>query len=290
MIYQEYNAEQAVIGVFLGGKSLIAGKIKNGEVERKEVRVINNLGAEEEILKEMISIIDAVIDEEVEGIGVGVPSLVDIHKGIVYQVLNIPSWQEVHLKEILEDRFKLNVCLNNDANCFAVGQKYFDKGRNYSNVVGLMIGVGLGCGIIANNQLYSGQNCGAGEFGSIPYRDKDFEYYCSLDFFQKKYGEKYMEFLQRAKDKDKIALALFEQYGTSIGDVIKTILFAIDPEVIIIGGKLADAFPYFEKSMHERLKTFPYEKSIKKLKIEISEEPDILILGAAALYYDELKL
>lgn len=290
MIYQEYNAEQAVVGVFLGGKSLIAGKIKNGKVERKEQKTINNLAAEEEILKEIISIIDSVIDEEVQGIGVGVPSLVDVPKGIVYQALNIPSWKEVHLKEILEDRFKRNVFVNNDANCFAVGQAYFAKGRHYSNMVGLMIGVGLGCGIIANNQLYSGYNCGAGEFGSIPYRDKDFEYYCSLEFFQKQYGENYSEFLDRATAGDEIALALLDQYGTSIGDVIKTILFAVDPEIIIIGGKLSKAYPFFQKSMHERLKTFPYEGSIKNLKIEVSEEPDILVLGAAALYFDELKL
>lgn len=290
MIYQEYNAEQAVVGVFLGGKSLIAGKIKNGIVERKEVKVVDNLGAEEEILMEIISVIEQVIDEEVEGIGVGVPSLVDVKKGIVYQTANIPSWKEVHLKEILEDRFKLNVFVNNDANCFAVGQKYFGKGKHFSNVVGLMIGVGLGCGIIANNQLYSGNNCGAGEFGTIPYKDKDFEYYCSLEFFQKQYNENYNDFLQRANANDEIALALLDQYGSSIGDVIKTILFAIDPEIIIIGGKLSKAFPFFEKSMRERLATFPYEKSIKNLKIEVSEEPDILVLGAAALYFDELKI
>lgn len=289
MIFQEYDMETAVVGVFLGGKTLMAGKIKSGKVERKEIRTINNLAAEEDILMEVISIIEAVIDDEVSGIGVGVPSLVDVDKGIVYQVLNIPSWQKVHLKEILEDRFRHKVYLNNDANCFAVGQKYFGKAQNYNNIVGLIIGVGLGCGIIANNQLFSGQNCGAGEFGSIPYRDHDYEYYCSENYFQKKYGEKFSELLQRAQNKDKIALALFENYGQSIADVIKAVLFAIDPEVIVIGGPVAEAFPFFEKSMNERLKSFPYESTLKKLSIRVSDEADISILGAAALFYDALK-
>lgn len=289
MIYQDNDIEQAVVGVFLGGKTLMAGKIKDRKVERKVVRTINNLAAEEEILMEMISAVQEVFDDDVIGIGVGVPSLVDVNKGVVYQVLNIPSWQEVNLKEILEDRFKVKVYLNNDANCFAVGQKYFGKALNYENIVGLIIGVGFGCGIITNNQLYSGQNCGAGEFGSIPYREHDYEYYCSENYFQTKYGEKYTDFLQRAKSKDKIAMALFEHYGYDLGNAIKTILFAVDPEIIVIGGRMAEAYPFYKKSMMEKVKTFPYKNTIKKLKIKVSEEPDISILGAAALYYDAHK-
>lgn len=289
MIYQENNIEQAVVGVFLGGKTLMAGKIKNRKVERKIVRTINNLASEEEILMELISAVQEVFDDDVIGIGVGVPSLVDVNRGVVYQVLNIPSWQEVNLKEILEDRFKVKVYLDNDANCFAVGQKYFGKALNYENIVGLIIGVGFGCGIITNNQLYSGHNCGAGEFGSIPYREHDYEYYCSENYFQTKYGEKYTDFLQRAKSKDKIALALFEHYGYDIGNAIKAILFAVDPEIIVIGGRMAEAYPFFKKSMMERVKTFPYKHTVKKLKIKVSEEPDIAILGAAALYFDALK-
>lgn len=286
MIYQQYELNQSIIGVFLGGKTLMAGRIKDGKVEQKEVRIIDNLAAEEEILKEVIDIIQVVFNDEVEGIGVGVPSLVDVHKGIVYQVAKIPSWEEVHLKEILEGRFKVGVYLNNDANCFAVGQKYFGKAQNYSNVVGVVIGVGLGCGVITNGQLYSGHNCGAGEFGSLPYREHDFEHYCSETFFQKKYGEKFTEFLQRAKNKDKIAMALFEHYGYDIGNAIRAMLFAYDPEVIVIGGRMAEAFPFFQKTMMEKVKTFPYAKTIKRLKIEVSDEPDISILGAAALYFD----
>ena len=66
---------------------------------------------------------------EVAGIGVGVPSLVDVDRGIVYAVQNIPSWKEVHLKNALEDVFHVPVHVNNDANCFAVGECHFGKGR-----------------------------------------------------------------------------------------------------------------------------------------------------------------
>lgn len=288
MIFQNTDIGRTVIGVYLGGKTLMAGKVKDGIIEKKVHKTINNLGAEEEIIMEVIGAIQEVFDEEIDGIGVGVPSLVNIHKGIVYKTPNIPSWQEVHLKEILEDRFRVNVLLNNDANCFAAGEKYFGNAKNYENIVGLILGVGFGCGIITNQKLYSGNNCGAGEFGSIPYRDYDYEYYCSEGYFNEKYGENFADFLSRAQKKDKIALAIFEQYGNDLGNAIKTILFAIDPEIIIIGGRLAEAFTFFSKSMWNVINTFPYKDSIRNLKIEVSSQAEIAILGAAALYFDAL--
>jgi glucokinase len=83
---------------------------------------------------------------------------VDVEKGIVYSVINIPSWHEVPLKQILEDRFGLPVFVNNDANCFAMGELYYGSGRGYRHLVGLIVGTGLGAGIVVNGRLYSGAN------------------------------------------------------------------------------------------------------------------------------------
>jgi glucokinase len=86
--------------------------------------------------------------------------------------------------------------------------------------------------------------------------------------------------------KDKIALAIYEQYGQDVGNAIKALIFAFDPEVIVIGGSMAKAFPFFEKEMHRVVKTFLYKHILNKLKIFKSENEDIAILGAAALFYD----
>ena len=280
------NVKKAIIGVALGGKTLLSGKVKDGELVKSQTKRINNKGTEEEILTELINAISEVFDEEVAGIGIGVPSLVDVANGIVYKVQKIPSWREVHLKDILESRFGVKVYVNNDANCFAIGEKYFGQAKDYENVVGLIIGAGVGAGIIFKEHLYSGTNCGAGEFGSIPYRDHDFEYYCSEGFFEEKYGIKFELLYNRALKKDKIALAIFEQYGFDLGNIIKTILFTTDPEIIIIGGPISKAFVFFEKTMRKKVKTFTYKHSLKKLKIVPSEQSDIAVLGAAALYFD----
>jgi glucokinase len=278
--------DKAVVGISLSGKTLIAGKVKNGKTEKTITKKINNKGSEDSIITEVVNVIEEVIDDEAAGIGIGVPSLVDVEKGIVYNVVNIPSWREVHIKEILASRFNVDVYVNNDANCFAIGESYFGKTKGVENSVGLILGAGVGAGIIFKGHLYSGTNCGAGEFGEIPYKDHNYEFYLNDAFFEYKYGVAASVFLARANRKDKIARALFEQYGSDIGNLIKTILFTVDPEMIVIGGSLSKAFPFFKKSMWDKINTFPYKHALKKLKVAASEQEDIAVLGAAALYFD----
>jgi glucokinase len=277
---------KSIVGVWLGGRTLVAGKVKNGKIENSVTKRINNLASEEQIIAEVINIISDVVDSGVVGIGIGVPSLVDVENGIVYRVQKIPSWREVHIKDILESKFNVKVYVNNDANCFAVGEKYFGAAKNYENIVGLVLGSGVGAGIVFKGHLYSGTNCGAGEFGSLPYKNHDFEYYCSEGYFEEKYGLSADILYQRAIQNDKIALAIYEQYGQDVGNVIKAIMFTIDPEIIVIGGSMAKAFPFFEKEMYRIVKTFTYQHILNKLKIIKSENEDIAILGAAALFYD----
>ncbi|MDE4951107.1 ROK family protein, partial [Francisella tularensis] len=78
-----------------------------------------------------------VFTSEVEGIGVGISSVAEREKGIVYDVQNIKSWQDIHLKEILDAEFKVPVFIDNDENCFAIGQRLYGKGKQYENFVGI---------------------------------------------------------------------------------------------------------------------------------------------------------
>ncbi len=282
--------KKAVIGIALGGKNLIAGKVKEGKIEKSISRKINNRGTESEVVSEIINIVNELIDDEVDGIGIGVPSLVDVEKGIVYRVRYIPSWREVHIKEILENHFGVKTYVNNDANCFAVGELYFGKTKGFENSVGLILDAGVGAGVIFKGHIYSGTNCGAGEYGEMPYKDHNYEHYLDNDYFKYKYGVSANIFLKRAKKDDKIGKAIFENYGTILGDLIKTILFSVDPEIIVLGGSIAKAFPFFEKSMWDVVNKFPYKETIGKLKIIASEHENIAILGAAALYFDAQNL
>lgn len=277
---------ETVIGIDLGGTKVGIGRVEDGRIVRHVTAAVSARGSEKQVIEEVVSAVEKVYDPAVAGIGVGAPSVVDVEKGIVYDVQNIPSWKEVPLKEILEKRFGRPVHINNDANCFAAGEKYFGRGRRFRHLVGLIIGTGLGAGIILNDRLYSGPNCGAGEFGMVPYKESILEHYCSGQYFERAHGIRGDKLFARASRGDSDALKIFGRFGRYVGDALMIIMLAVDPEAIILGGSVSRAFPFFEQGMKEQMKIFPYHKSLERIVIETSNEPQIAILGAAALYYD----
>jgi glucokinase len=286
MIFSQDKLQKNVIGVIFGGKHLCAARIENGVIADIIHREVNNREAEEVILSEIIHTINSVYTDSVAGIGVGVPSLVDVKHGIVINPTNIPSWHKVHLKDILEEQFNVPVYINNDANCFALGEKYFGVAKDYESIAGITIATGFGVGIIINGKLYSGRNAGAGEFCSIPYRDHDYEYYCSTKYFEEKYGLKNEILLARAKKKDKIALAIYELFGMDLGNAIKTIMYALDPDAIVIGGIMAEAYDFYKEAMLKTVNSFIYKGTVKNIKIFKSTEANIPVYGAAALCFE----
>lgn len=276
-----------IIGVDLGGTNVRVGLIENDSLVRADSVPIRKTGNALDVVNDISSLIEKFMTGEISGIGIGVPSVVDVEKGVVYDVQNIPSWKEVHLKELLEETFKAPVYVNNDANCFAVGEKYFGKGKNYENIVGLIIGTGLGAGLIINGKLYPGRNCGAGEFGTIPFREKNYEYYCSGQYFAGEHHTTGEELSAKAREGDNEALKIFSEFGANLGEAIKLIMYSVDPEIIILGGSVSKSFDLFNKEMHASLGDFTYTKSVANLVIEVSEIHNVAILGAAALYYDQ---
>jgi glucokinase len=189
----------------------------------------------------------------------------------------------------MEERYHLPVHINNDANCFALGEYYFGKGRGHHSMIGLTIGTGLGTGIIINKKLYTGKNCGAGEFGMIDYLDQCFEYYCSGQFFENIYGLKGEEVFQKATAGHVPSINMFEEMGNHLGNAIKTILYALDVDLIVLGGSVRKAFPFFSRTMWHRIHSFAFKKTVAQLQIELSELENAGILGAAALHYDFLE-
>ncbi len=275
------------IGVDLGGTNVRCGLVEDEKIINLLAKSINSYGTEIEVLNDIFLLLDDLVADDIEGIGIGVPSVVDVENGIVYDVYNIPSWKSVPIKTILEKRYNKPVYVNNDANCFALGEKYFGKAKKYNNIVGLIIGTGLGAGIIINGKLYNGTNCGAGEFGMIPFKDDILEHYCSGYFFKKKYDITGEELYNLAVSKDEFALNVFREYGKNLGEGIKIILYAIDPEIIVMGGSVSKSFKYFKDALFETISDFGYPKSLEKLKIEVSDVENVAILGAVGLLMDK---
>ncbi|MCL1822455.1 MAG: ROK family protein [Prolixibacteraceae bacterium] len=279
-----------LVGVDISGAFIEAGLISDGKIIRKEIVDIPFDRSQSEVTSEICKAIEEVFDHKVEGIGIGVPGLVDQKEKKMIEAVHISGRDSIPLGEQISDYFNKPVAVDNNANCFAIGEKTFGKGKPYSNFVGVIMNTGFGAGIIINGRLYQGNLCGAGEFGKIFYKKNTIEAYASEQFYKDKGLDNEMV-LKRAAIGDPVALQLFSELGVHIGHAVANILFALAPEAIIFGGSVSRAFRYFEESMHEFLDdNFPFGRLYQQLVIDISEIPDMGILGAATLMANALAL
>ena len=273
------------LGIDVGGTNLVLGLVEDGKILRRESAPWYPLEADlQQTLDVLSDRIDRILTPEVEKIGIGVPSVVDVNQGIVYDTVNIPSWTELPLKAYLEDKFHLPVSVNNDANCYAMGvYDAYPADAKPEVLVVITLGTGVGMGIVDRGRLFCGANCGAGELGSLPYRGATLEAFCSKQFF---FGTGWdsLSASQAARNGDSRAAALFTDLGKRLGDLLCTVMFAYDPSHIALGGGVAHNFPLFRQSMEARLKRdFPYRKSLERLQIDVFTGDDIPVIGASLI-------
>lgn len=275
-----------IIGVDLGGTSIEVGLIQDSKIVQKISSPTYASEGGNVTLNALKRLIEQVLSPECVAIGIGVPSVVDRIHGIAYDFQNIANWQEVHLKQILEAEFGLPVIVDNDANCFALGERFFGKGRNLENFVGVTLGTGLGGGIIYKGKLLQDSNCGSGEFGELFYKDSKFEDYCGSRFFLNHYNKTGKELAESARKGENDGLDAFSQYGLHLANLVKTIMYVYDPEAVIFGGSISKSYDLFEHSLKRNLSDFAYSRSLKNISIMASDAPNNGILGAAALCLD----
>ncbi|MCH6201133.1 ROK family protein [Aquiflexum sp. LQ15W] len=277
------KTEKPILGLDIGGTNIKAGVLVGSDLI--DVRTIATPSQESQdfILETIAGLISSYSHHDFYAIGIGIPGLIDTDQGVVLNLENIPSFRRVHLREFLEERFSKPVYINNDANCFALGEYKFGAAGIYRHVVGITLGTGLGAGIIVNGHLYCGFNCAAGEWCSAPYLDQDFEFYCSNKFFDAKYGSRAKTLAKKAKEGDLEAIKAYVEFGHHLGELIKNILYTLAPQAIVLGGSIRKAFPYFQESMMANIATFKYPTISQNLKILISDLDETAIHGAVAL-------
>jgi predicted NBD/HSP70 family sugar kinase len=150
-------------GEFRGAVINLRGEIKN----RVDLSVENITG--EEALLVVYQLIDRLLeltDRPILGIGIGAPGLMDTDNGVVRYAVNL-GWQDLHLGELLKDKYQLPVYIANDSQVSALAENSFDSNTQVDNLVLIKVGRGVGSGIILNQQLYCGDGSGAGEIGHI---------------------------------------------------------------------------------------------------------------------------
>ncbi|TMP37288.1 ROK family protein [Pseudoalteromonas rubra] len=229
------------------------------------------------------------------GIAIGVPGMVDLSSGTVLETVNIPAWQDVPLAAQLNAYFSLPVVVNNDVNCFTMGEYCY--GHHYlsgtglhtpvPNLLGVCLGTGLGAGLVFDGRLYSGRHCAAGEFGSFPYQDGILEHYTSGQFFLKR-GTNGAEQALLAHQGDRYAQSLFDEFGSHLGYAIAQTLLAFDPDKIVLGGSVSQSFDLFERAMWQSLARQTHPALFKRLEIAVGKLEHAALRGAFKLFQQQL--
>jgi len=229
------------------------------------------------------------------GIGVAVPGLIDKEKGILEFAPNL-GWKNVHILEIFKDKYNLPVILDNEAKAAAIGEREFVYPK-MDNMVFVSINEGIGCGVILNGELYRGASGNAGEFGHIiidtdvPVCHCDnkgcWETLASESYIVNRYlklsdsNEELTkkEIYQIGKKGDKKVIEIFNEAGRNIGVGLVNIINGLSPELLVIGGGIVEIKDYIYKEIIKKLEESALSISYRNVKIKFSK------LGSSAAVY-----
>jgi len=279
-----------VIGVDLGGTNINAALLNSeGKIIKKYETPTKASKGSKIIVNNIISAINKVKQEKISGIGIGSPGPLDYKKGIIKNAVNLP-FKNLPLKKIIQDKFKTKTYLDNDANCFGLAEAVFGQGKEHENVVGITLGTGLGGSLIINKKIYRGRS-NAAELGHLTINHKGpisrcknhgcIETHVSARGIKRLHGYSNPIHIEKLALKgDKEAIETYKKMGYYLGISLTNIAYAFDPNIIIIGGKISNAWNLFYKTMNKTIKERYFGKPPKIAKSRLKDPG---ILGAAAL-------
>ncbi len=236
------------IGIDLGGTKIAAGLVDGGRVVREIVVPTPRGRGSAPIAAQLRALIDGLAKGvRVEGVGMGAPGRTS---GTRIVELSLHELNGVDMAKAL--RARVPFALENDANCFALGEHRFGAGRRARHLVAITLGTGLGSGIVIAGELHRGAHGAAPELGHLIH-DID-----AQRFPQSKTGGKWESLLCGP-----MLLARYERLGgeggarglwTSRGLAARTVredaarhlaifcanaVRAFDPDLIVVGGGVA---------------------------------------------------
>jgi glucokinase len=182
------------------------------------------------------------------------------------------------------------VYLNNDANCLIYGESIFGAAADKKNVVGFTLGTGIGCAVVLDKKILNGSTGTAGEIWPVPYQSGIIEDIVSGGGVSKIYksisdrDKTSFEVYKMALEGDTEALQTWNEFGKHLAVPIAWSINLIDPEVVILGGSITGAWPFFKDSMEEHLRKWicpvPAERT-KVIRAKLGDNAGFI--GAACL-------
>lgn len=257
---------------------------------------------------------------KIKSIGMGIPGTIDFEKGIVRGTPpNLPQISNLNLRQILKRHFKYPIFMDNDANLMALAESRIGSAKGYKNVLCLTIGTGIGGGIILDGKLFRGSTFAGAEFGhmivcyhGIKCNCKSngcLEMYASAPAMIKRtktllrQGRKSIipelvsgkidritteTIFQAEKMKDKLAGEVISDTAEFLGIGITGAINLLNPQIVVIGGGVAQAGPKFVKLIQKETKKRGFPAIADNLKITQAKlGNDAGFIGAAILAAEE---
>jgi len=286
-------------GVLLNFKGEIKGEKEVALVDRDEWQVSR-------LLKDFIQGLlaeNGVMFSQVGGIGIGVPGVLNRERTIIEFAPNL-GWRNVNLPSMLA--LEKPVYLENEANAGALGEVVFGVAQQVSHLVYVSVGVGIGCGLIINRQLFPGFLQYAGEFGHMTVEPLGedcrcgnqgcWEVYASNSAALRMYAAKtnqhlttFQEFLRRSTNGEQPALEVLQTVLRYLGLGIANLINGLNPEMVVVGGELTAVREFVYHSLLKEIKARTLEKSFAGVRLEFSQLGDQAVaLGMGSIVLDQM--
>ena len=223
---------------------------------------------------------------KIEAIGIGFAGPVDYKKDIAWFGPNLKIGK-IEFKKNLRRSLKLQVEIDNDAKCSLLAESAFGPAKGFKNVVGVVIGTGLGSAIIADGKLYRGADNFAGEIGHAFINGREFEESVSgtglSRVYEKLTGKKADGYhvVNSAKTGDAKAMKAIDLVAEDMGILLANIIQIFNPEMIVLGGGMSKVGMLVNKAKgHARKKIF-VSSAIKTPIVASKLGQTAVALGAA---------
>lgn len=237
----------------------------------------------------------------VRGIGVGVPGLMDWAGGLVLAP-NL-GWQRLPIQPMLQEDIQAPVYVDNDANAAAIAERLFGACRGCDNFVYLSCHSGIGGGLFLEGRLHRGAGGFSGEIGHVTVVEGGrlcgcgkrgcLETYVSEAGILLSLAERGRQHADlagvaaAAAGADPVVLAVLAEAGRRLGLALSSLVNILNPEMVVLGGTLANVFAFLEDELHRTLDAHVMPTHRELLRVILSPlGAEVVPMGGIALAMD----
>ncbi|WP_054937567.1 ROK family protein [Moorella stamsii] len=316
------NNARFTIGIDMGGTKILTALVNShGNIVRTTRYSTAVTEGKDRIIEQITQSVHEVsagldLGRDIIGIGVSCAGPVDPENGVLVQGTNL-GWDNAPLKSIVEDRFKLPVYVENDANAAAIAEYRLGAGAGSKDMVYVTVSTGIGGGLILGGQIYRGANFAAGEIGHIIVEADGPECNCgsrgcveavasgpatarrAVERIRRGETSAIIQMVEGELDKvtgeivyraaangDPLAGEVVYQSGRYIGIALASLVNILNPEIIVIGGGVAKAGELLFKPLRENFTIRVMRSQREKVKVVPSKFGSYSsVMGAAFLPY-----